>query len=32
VLANPKVREVYLGSDINSSAVQEALDQEDTTA
>src|SRR5215472_484832 len=32
VLANPKVREVYLGSDINTSAVQEALDQEDTTA
>jgi branched-chain amino acid transport system ATP-binding protein len=30
VLANPKVREVYLGSDINTSAVQEALDQEDT--
>ena len=32
VLANPKVREVYLGSDINTSAVKEALDQEDTTA
>jgi branched-chain amino acid transport system ATP-binding protein len=30
VLANPKVREVYLGSDINTSAVQEVLDQEDT--
>jgi len=30
VLANPKVREVYLGSDINTSVVQEALDQEDT--
>jgi branched-chain amino acid transport system ATP-binding protein len=32
VLANPKVREIYLGSDINTSAVMEALDQEDTTS
>ena len=31
VLANPRVREVYLGSDINTSAVQEVLEQEDTT-
>ena len=31
VLANPKVREVYLGSDINTSTVQEVLEQEDTT-
>jgi branched-chain amino acid transport system ATP-binding protein len=30
VLANPKVREIYLGSDINTSAVMEVLDQEDT--
>ncbi len=32
VLANPKVREIYLGSDINTSAVMEVLDQEDTTS
>jgi branched-chain amino acid transport system ATP-binding protein len=31
VLANPKVREIYLGSDVNTSAVAEALDQEDKT-
>jgi len=31
VLANPKVREIYLGSDINTSIVKEVLDQEDTT-
>jgi len=31
VLANPRVREVYLGSDINTSTVQEVLEQEDTT-
>jgi branched-chain amino acid transport system ATP-binding protein len=31
VLANPKVREIYLGSDINTAAVMEALEQEDTT-
>jgi branched-chain amino acid transport system ATP-binding protein len=33
VLANPKVREIYLGSDINTSTVAEALDldQEDKT-
>ena len=31
VLANPRVREVYLGSDINTSAIQEVLEQEDTT-
>jgi branched-chain amino acid transport system ATP-binding protein len=30
VLADPKVREIYLGSDINTSALIEALDQEDT--
>ena len=32
VLANPKVREIYLGSDINTSTVIEALEQEDTTS
>ncbi len=32
VLANPKVREIYLGSDINTSAVMQALEQEDTTS
>ena len=31
VLANPRVREVYLGSDISTSVVAETLDQEDTT-
>jgi branched-chain amino acid transport system ATP-binding protein len=31
VLANPKVREIYLGSDINTSTVIQALDQEDKT-
>jgi branched-chain amino acid transport system ATP-binding protein len=29
VLANPKVREIYLGSDINTSAVEAVLEQED---
>ncbi len=32
VLADPKVREIYLGSDINTSTVIEALEQEDTTS
>ncbi|HLH83530.1 MAG TPA: ATP-binding cassette domain-containing protein [Trebonia sp.] len=32
VLADPKVREVYLGSDINTPTVMEVLDQEDTTS
>src|SRR6516164_2754766 len=31
VLANPRVREIYLGSEINTSTVQEVLEQEDTT-
>ncbi len=31
VLANPRVREVYLGGDISTSAVTETLDREDTT-
>jgi branched-chain amino acid transport system ATP-binding protein len=31
VLANPKVREIYLGSDISVSTVEAALEQEDTT-
>lgn len=31
VLANPKVREVYLGGDINTSTIIEAQDQEDIT-
>jgi len=30
VLANPKVREIYLGSDINTSAVEAALEREET--
>ena len=30
VLANPKVREIYLGSDISTSTVEAALEQEDT--
>jgi branched-chain amino acid transport system ATP-binding protein len=29
VLANPKVREIYLGGDFNTSAVEAALEQED---
>jgi branched-chain amino acid transport system ATP-binding protein len=31
VLADPKVREIYLGSDVNTAAVEAALEQEDTT-
>jgi branched-chain amino acid transport system ATP-binding protein len=32
VLADPRVREIYLGSDINTPTVMEVLDQEDTTS